>query len=71
VDEDGEVEGEDPDRRLPEEDDIPEEQRLPDDDRREGHVNRVPQVPVHASHDEVTRRIPPAILQPVRGELVA
>src|SRR5262249_32830382 len=56
VDEDGEVEDEDPDRRVPEEDDVPEEQRLPDDDRREGHVNRVPHVPVHASHHEVTRR---------------
>ena len=43
-------------RRVPEEDDVPEEQRLPDDDRREGHVNRVPHVPVHASHHEVTRR---------------
>jgi len=29
VDEDGEVEDEDPDRRVPEEDDVPEEQRLP------------------------------------------
>src|SRR5262249_38846156 len=56
VDEDGEVEDEDPDRRVPEEDDVPEEQRLSDDDRREGHVNRVPHVPVHASHHEVTRR---------------
>src|SRR5215471_4569142 len=56
VDEDGEVEDEDPHRRVPEEDDVPEEQRLPDDDRRERHVNRVPHVPVHASHHEVTRR---------------
>jgi hypothetical protein len=43
-------------RRVPEEDDVPEEQRLPDDDRREGQVNRVPHVPVHASHHQVTRR---------------
>src|SRR5262245_34481304 len=34
VDDDGEVEDEDPDRRVPEEDDVPEEQRLTADDRR-------------------------------------
>jgi hypothetical protein len=37
VDEDGDVEDEEPNRRIPEEDDVPEEQRLPDDDRREAN----------------------------------